>query len=161
LNVPLVYNTGGYDSVETLKLLDGVCDIYMPDFKFWDNEWAKRFCRAGDYRERAMEALREMHRQVGDLEIDETGVATRGLLVRHLVMPGDAAGTEGVMRFLASEISRNTYVNVMDQYHPCWKADKDATINRRITRKEYVQALEQARQAGLRRLDDRIRARMA
>ena len=84
LSVPLVYNTGGYDSVETLKLLDGVFDTYMPDFKFWDNEWAKRFCLADDYRERAMEALREMHRQVGDLEIDEAGVATRGLLVRHL-----------------------------------------------------------------------------
>jgi putative pyruvate formate lyase activating enzyme len=161
LDVPLVYNTGGYDSAETLKLLDGVFDIYMPDFKFWDNEWAKRLCHAGDYRERAMEALREMHRQVGDLEINDSGVATRGLLVRHLVMPGVVAGTEGVMRFLASEISRHTYVNVMDQYRPCWKAEKDAAINRRITRGEYEQALAQARQAGLYRLDDRVRARLA
>jgi len=128
LNVPLVYNTGGYDSVETLKLLDGVFDIYMPDFKFWDNE---------------------------------AGMATRGLLVRHLVMPGDAAGTKGVMRFLAMEISRNTYVNVMDQYRPCWEAEKNAAINRRITRGEYEQALEQARQAGLYRLDERVRARLA
>jgi len=128
LNVPLVYNTGGYDSVETLKLLDGVFDIYMPDFKFWDNE---------------------------------AGMATRGLLVRHLVMPGDAAGTKGVMWFLAMEISRNTYVNVMDQYRPCWEAEKNAAINRRITRGEYEQALEQARQAGLYRLDDRVRARLA
>jgi putative pyruvate formate lyase activating enzyme len=159
LDVPLVYNTGGYDSVETLTLLDGVFDIYMPDFKFWDNEWAKRFCLADDYRERAMEALREMHRQVGDLEIDEAGVATRGLLVRHLVMPGVVAGTEGVMRFLATEISRHTYVNVMDQYRPCWKAEKDAAINRRIIRGEYEQALEVARQAGLYRLDDRVRIR--
>jgi putative pyruvate formate lyase activating enzyme len=161
LNVPLVYNTGGYDSVETLKLLDGVFDIYMPDFKFWDNEWANLFCRADDYRERAVETLREMHRQVGDLEINEAGVATRGLLVRHLVMPGDAAGTKGVMRFLAMEISRNTYVNVMDQYRPCWEAEKNAAINRRITRGEYEQALEQARQAGLYRLDDRVRSRLA
>jgi len=161
LNVPLVYNTGGYDAVETLELLDGVVDIYMPDFKFWDNAWAERLCWAGDYRERAMEALREMHRQVGDLEIDDSGIAVRGLLVRHLVMPGGVAGTEGVMRFLAEEISRNTYVNVMDQYRPCWEAQKTPAINRRITREEYEQALEAARQAGLHRLDDRVRARLA
>jgi putative pyruvate formate lyase activating enzyme len=161
MNVPLIFNTGGYDAVETLRLLDGVFDIYMPDFKFWDDEWAKRFCHAGDYRDRAVEALREMHRQVGDLEMDKNGVATRGLLVRHLVMPGGMAGTEGVMRFLASEISRHTYVNVMDQYHPCGKADKDNAISRRIIRREYEQALEEARRAGLYRLDDRVRARMA
>jgi putative pyruvate formate lyase activating enzyme len=161
LNVPLVYNTGGYDSVETLKLLDGVVDIYMPDFKFWDNEWAERLCGAGDYRERAMEALREMHRQVGNLEIDTAGVAVRGLLVRHLVMPGGLAGTEGIMRFLATEISSDTYVNVMDQYRPCWEAQKTPAINRRITREEYEQALEMARQAGLYRLDDRVRSRLA
>jgi putative pyruvate formate lyase activating enzyme len=159
LSAPLVYNTGGYDSVETLRLLDGVVDIYMPDFKFWDNAWAERFCYAGDYRERAMEALREMHRQVGDLEIDEAGVAVRGLLVRHLVMPGGVAGTEGVMQFLAREISRDTYVNVMDQYRPCWEAHKTPAINRRITGEEYEQALEAARQAGLHRLDNRVRTR--
>lgn len=157
LDVPLVYNTGGYDSVETLKLLDGVVDIYMPDFKFWDNDWAERLCWAGDYRERAMEALREMHRQVGNLEIDKAGVAVRGLLVRHLVMPGGVAGTEGIMRFLATEISRDTYVNVMDQYRPCWEAQKTPAINRRITGEEYEQALETARQAGLHRLDSRAR----
>lgn len=159
LHVPLVYNTGGYDSVETLTLLDGVVDIYMPDFKFWENAWAERLCGAGDYRERAMEALREMHRQVGDLEIDEAGVAVRGLLVRHLVMPGGTAGTEGVMRFLATEISRDTYVNVMDQYRPCWEAQKTPAVNRRISREEYEQALEAARKAGLHRLDDRVRTR--
>ncbi len=161
LSVPLVYNTGGYDSVETLRLLDGVVDIYMPDFKFWDNAWAERFCYAGDYRERAMEALREMHRQVGDLAIDEAGVAVRGLLVRHLVMPGGVAGTQGVMQFLAREISRDTYVNVMDQYRPCWEAHKTPAINRRITVEEYDQALEAARQAGLHRLDNRVRTRLA
>jgi putative pyruvate formate lyase activating enzyme len=157
LNVPLVYNTGGYDSVETLKLLDGIVDIYMPDFKFWENRWAQRFCRVDDYRERAVEALREMHRQTGDLAFDGAGVAARGILVRHLVMPGDAAGTSGVMRFLASEISCHTYVNVMDQYRPCGKAGRDAAVNRRITWEEYDTALEQARAAGLYRLDDRIR----
>ena len=161
LDVPLVYNTGGYDSVETLKLLDGVVDIYMPDFKFWDNRWAERLCMAADYRERAVEAFREMHRQVGDLETDESGIAVRGLLVRHLVMPGGIAGTGEVMRFLASEISRHTYVNVMDQYHPCWEAQKTPEVNRRITRGEYEQALEMARQAGLYRMDDRVRARLA
>lgn len=161
LSVPLVYNTGGYDSVETLRLLDGVVDIYMPDFKFWDNAWAERFCYAGDYRERAMEALQEMHRQVGDLAIDEAGVAVRGLLVRHLVMPGGVAGTQGVMQFLAREISRDTYVNVMDQYRPCWEAHKTPAINRRITVEEYDQALEAARQAGLHRLDNRVRTRLA
>ncbi len=157
LNVPLVYNTGGYDSVETLKLLDGVFDIYMPDFKFWDNEWAKRFCCVGDYRERAMEAIREMHRQVGDLEIDHSGVAVRGLLVRHLVMPGGVAGTERVMPFLALEISRHTYINVMDQYRPCGKMEVDSPINRRATRTEYELALDQARRAGLYRLDGRVK----
>jgi len=161
LDVPLVYNTGGYDSVETLRLLDGVVDIYMPDFKFWDNAWAERFCYAGDYRERATEALREMHRQVGDLEIDEAGVAVRGLLVRHLVMPGGVAGTEEVMRFLAAEISRDTYVNVMDQYRPCWEANKTPAINRRITGKEYEEALDMARKAGLHRLDNRVRTQLA
>ncbi len=161
LDVPLVYNTGGYDSVETLKLLDGVFDIYVPDFKFWDNGWAERFCMAGDYRERAVEAFREMHRQAGDLEIDENGIAVRGLLVRHLVMPGGIAGTGEVMRFLAEEISRHTYVNVMDQYHPCWEAQKTPEINRRITRGEYEEALEMAQKAGLYRLDDRVRTRLA
>lgn len=161
LDVPLVYNTGGYDSVETLRLLDGVVDIYMPDFKFWDNHWSERLCMAGDYRERALEAFREMHRQVGDLEMDESGVAVRGLLVRHLVMPGGIAGTGEVMRFLASEISRHTYVNVMDQYHPCWEAQKTPEINRRITREEYEEALEAARKAGLYRLDSRVRTRLA
>jgi putative pyruvate formate lyase activating enzyme len=106
-----------------------------------------------------MEALREMHRQVGDLEVDENGVAVRGLLVRHLVMPGGVAGTAEVMRFLAGEISRDTYVNVMDQYRPCWEANKTPAINRRITLEEYEQALEAARQAGLHRLDDRVRMR--
>ncbi len=156
LDVPLVYNSGGYDSVETLQILDGIVDIYMPDFKFWDPQQAGRFCRAFDYRERAVEAIREMHRQVGDLEIDSEGIAVRGLLVRHLVMPGDVAGTAEVMRFLAEEISVHTYVNIMDQYRPCYRAHDDRLINRRVTREEFSRAVAAAEAAGLRRIDPRM-----
>jgi len=152
LNIPMVYNSGGYDSVETLRLLDGVVDIYMPDFKFWDAVWAERFCRAADYRERATEAILEMHRQVGDLQINRDGIATRGLLVRHLVMPNGVAGTAKIMAFLAREISRNTYVNVMVQYHPCGSAVGDPVIGRRITGQEYSEAVRAARAVGLTRL---------
>ncbi|NPU84630.1 MAG: radical SAM protein [Syntrophaceae bacterium] len=158
LSVPLVYNTGGYDSVETLRLLDGIVDIYMPDFKFWDNAWAERFCGVKDYRERACEAIREMHRQVGDLYLDGEGIAVRGLLVRHLVMPGGAAGTTDVMAFLAG-LSPYTYVNVMDQYHPCGRGAADPLINRRITAQEYASAVRAARDSGLHRLDNRERRR--
>jgi putative pyruvate formate lyase activating enzyme len=155
LDLPLVYNTGGYDAVETIRLLDGVFDIYMPDFKFWDPEPAQAFCRAPDYRDAACRAILEMHRQVGDLVMDERGIAQRGLLVRHLVMPGGLAGTQDVMRFLAEEVSRHTYVNVMDQYRPCYQARNDPRIDRRITAAEYEDALEAARGAGIHRLDDR------
>jgi putative pyruvate formate lyase activating enzyme len=140
-------------------MLDGVFDIYMPDFKFWDVEAAMRFCSAPDYLEFAKAAMKEMHRQVGDLEMDEKGVALRGLLVRHLVMPNDAARSKEVLRFLAKEISPNTYVNVMDQYRPCGEASKDPSINRRITAEEFEQALDWAGKAGLTRLDSRQRAR--
>lgn len=153
LNIPLIYNSGGYDGVETLKLLDGIFDIYMPDFKFWDEKWAKRFCHAPDYREHAMAAIREMHRQVGDLVIDKSGLAVKGLLVRHLVMPQGVAGTEEIARFLAREISPNTYVNVMDQYRPCGRAAGETVISRRITGEEFALAIHQAKQAGLTRLD--------
>lgn len=157
LRMPLVYNSGGYDGIETLRLLEGIFDIYMPDFKFWNNEEAKHFCRAADYRERAMEAIKEMHRQVGDLLISESGVAVKGLLVRHLVMPNDLAGTAEIMKFLAREISPDTYVNVMDQYRPCFRASEDAVINRRISGREYADAVEAAGRAGLTRLDERRR----
>jgi putative pyruvate formate lyase activating enzyme len=159
LRVPLVYNSGGYDSKETLKLLDGIFDIYMPDFKFWEGKWADRFCNAPDYREMAAEAIKEMHRQVGDLILDEEGIAVKGLLVRHLVMPGEVAGTRQIMEFLAKEISPNTYVNVMDQYRPCGSADKDEFINRRLTSREYKDAVDAAKKAGLTRLDPRERPR--
>ncbi len=160
LEVPLVYNSGGYDSKETLQLLDGIFDIYMPDFKFWEARWAGRFCNAPDYREVATESIKEMHRQVGDLVLDGEGIAVKGLLVRHLVMPEKVAGTPEIMEFLAGEISPNTYVNVMDQYRPCGRADEDEYINRRLTSREYKDAVEAAQKAGLTRLDPRDRPRL-
>jgi putative pyruvate formate lyase activating enzyme len=155
LHVPLVYNCGGYERTSALKLLDGVVDIYMPDFKFWESPAAEELCDAPDYPERARNALREMHRQVGDLMLDATGVGERGLLVRHLVMPKGLAGTASLMRFLAEEISRNTYINVMDQYHPCGQAFGKPNLGRRITHEEFDEALDAAKQAGLWRLDER------
>jgi putative pyruvate formate lyase activating enzyme len=155
LTLPVVYNCGGYERVAALKLLAGIVDIYMPDFKFWDEEPAHSFCDAPDYAQRAGEALREMHRQVGDLQWDEQGVACRGLLVRHLVMPGGLAGTRSVLNFIAKEISPNTYVNLMDQYRPCGEAVGRSDIGRRITSDEYEDALRIAREEGLKRLDRR------
>jgi putative pyruvate formate lyase activating enzyme len=155
LRLPLVYNTGGYDRVETLRLLDGVVDIYMPDFKFWSPEVGRQLAAAENYREIACAAIREMHRQVGDLTLDEHGVARRGLLVRHLVMPGDRAGTRDVMRFLAREISRDTYVNVMAQYHPAGQAFRHRPIDRPVSRREWADALAAAREEGLWRFDER------
>jgi putative pyruvate formate lyase activating enzyme len=155
LGVPIVYNSSGYEKVETLSLLRGIIDIYMPDFKFWDQRWAERYCNAPDYREKAVKALKEMHAQVGDLVIDENGIAERGLLVRHLVMPHGIAGTEEVMEFISKEISPNTYVNVMDQYRPCGTAHEDTYINQMLSPKEYTRALESAKNAGLKRLDQR------
>ena len=155
LNIPIVYNSGGYERVETLRLLRGIIDIYMPDFKFWDKKWADRYCHAPDYREMVVRALKEMHAQVGDLKIDNNGIAERGLLLRHLVMPNGVSGTEEVMEFISKEISGNTYVNVMDQYRPCGTAHQDNYINQRISSKDYTVALESATNAGLRRLDQR------
>jgi len=153
LTVPLVYNSGGYDSVDTLILLGGIVDIYMPDLKFMDDKVSERLVNAPDYPRRAMAAVREMHRQVGDLVIDSDGIAERGLLVRHLVMPGNLNGAAEAMRFLALEISTNTYVNVMEQYHPCYQALDDPTLRRRITPGEFNDAVETAAREGIRRLD--------
>jgi putative pyruvate formate lyase activating enzyme len=155
LNVPLVYNTGGYDAVETLRLLDGVIDIYMPDFKFWDPAVAAQLCAGADYLEVARLAFKEMHRQVGDLVTDAAGVARRGLLVRHLVLPDNLAGTKEVMEFLARELSPNTYVNVMGQYRPCGEAHKHPSLTRFPTGLELAEAERLAREAGLTRLDRR------
>ena len=153
--VPLVYNTGGYDAVETLRLLDGVVDIYMPDFKFWDPQVAGDLCSAEDYPEIARQAVREMHRQVGDLVTDGAGVARRGLLVRHLVLPDDLSGTRGVMEFLSREISPHTYVNVMGQYRPCGRASEHPSLRKFLIAMEHEQAQQTAREAGLTRLDRR------
>jgi putative pyruvate formate lyase activating enzyme len=149
LALPLVWNSSAYETVQSLKLLDGIVDIYMPDFKFADSQWASEFCRAPDYPERAEAAVREMHRQVGDLQFDSLGVARRGLLVRHLVMPNHVAGTPRVARILA-DLSPRTFVNIMDQYRPCGAAVKDPVIGRRITADEYRQALRSAAESGLR-----------
>jgi len=149
LSVPLIYNTGAYDNVETLKFLDGVIDIYMPDFKFWDTEVARATCNAGDYPEIARLAVKEMYRQTGDLTMDDSGIARRGLLVRHLVMPDGLAGTREVMRFIASEISTDTYVNIMSQYRPCGRANEIDVLNRRPTRIEFDTALEIAKEEGI------------
>lgn len=160
LTVPLVYNSGGYDSVETLQLLDGVFDIYMPDFKCVDVEVSKEYLTAEDYYEVAKAALVEMHRQVGDLVINEDGIAERGLLVRHLVMPDGLAGTEEAMRFLAEEISPDTYVNVMAQYRPAGNAHEHPRIDRPISDEEHRVAVEAAKRAGIHRLDSRIARRL-
>ncbi|MBI5583825.1 MAG: radical SAM protein [Deltaproteobacteria bacterium] len=156
LNVPLVYNTGGYDAVETLQLLDGVFDIYMPDFKYSRGDIAERYSQAPDYPEVARAALKEMHRQVGDLEMDEAGIALRGLLVRHLVLPEGLAGTREALHFLATEISRNTYVNIMDQYRPCGDIPPDSPLSRRLTRQEFQEAIRIAREEGLQRIDSEL-----
>lgn len=157
LNIPLVYNSSGYDALETLQMLDGVIDIYMPDFKFWDSRIADQTCQAPDYPDIAKTALIEMHRQVGDLAMDENGMAVRGLLVRHLVMPRNLANTEKIMAFIANQISLDTYVNIMPQYRPCGKASQIEALNRTITGKEYETALRIAMDAGIRRLDQRRR----
>ena len=158
LNVPLIYNTGGYDSVESLKLLDGIFDIYMPDFKLWDAETSRQYLNAPDYPEKAKEALKEMYRQVGDLTLNGNGIAMRGILIRHLVMPGRIAETRELMRFIANEISPDTYVNIMDQYHPCGNACKYPPLDRMITQAEYQEARHAAREEGITRLDKRKRS---
>jgi len=153
LHLPLVYNSGGYDSTETLELLDGIIDIYMPDTKYSDEKTAEQLSGIKDYPEVNRAAVKEMHRQVGDLQIDEQGIAQRGLLVRHLVLPNRLAGTEEVVRFLAQEVSPNTYLNVMAQYHPCHKAFDIPQLSHPLTRHEFNEAVDLAHQQGLYRLD--------
>jgi len=155
LRLPLVYNTGGYDSPEALALLDGIVDIYMPDMKYGDSALARKYSKVRNYVEANRAAVKEMHRQVGDLALDERGTAQRGLLVRHLVLPHGIAGTEQVLKFLAEEISTHTYLNLMDQYRPCYRADEYPEIDRPITAAEYGEALDAAARHGLARLDSR------
>jgi putative pyruvate formate lyase activating enzyme len=155
LQIPLVYNTGGYDSLRTLQLLDGIVDIYMPDMKYADEEVAWKYSKIKNYPQVNQAAVKEMHRQVGDLVLDEGGVALRGLLVRHLILPEGLAGTAEIVRFLGEEVSRNTYLNIMDQYRPCYKAHELPPLERRITPEEYAEAVRLAQETGLNRLDER------
>jgi len=164
LRLPIVYNTSAYDSVKSLQLLDGIVDIYMPDFKFWEPETARRLAKAKDYPERAREAIREMHRQVGVLRFGPDGLARRGVLMRHLVMPGQSAEAEAIFRWLAEELSPETYVNIMGQYRPEYEvgqiardgvAAKYAELDRRPAEEELERAYAAARRAGLWRFDER------
>ena len=152
LRIPLVYNTSSYDDLGSLRLLDGIVDIYLPDFKYAGAEAGLKYSKVPGYPEIAKTAIKEMHRQTGDLVIDERGLAVRGVLLRHLVLPGGLAGTAEIMRFLAQDISKNTYVNIMDQYRPCWKAFNYPPLNRAITKEEFDEAVEAAKAAGLHRL---------
>lgn len=154
LRVPLVYNTSSYDDLDTLRLLDGIVDIYLPDFKYADAAIAREYSKIESYPTVAKTAIKEMHRQVGDLVLDQDGQAVRGILVRHLVLPGGLAGTLEVMRFLADEISRDTYVNIMDQYRPCWKASRYPPFDRSVTPEEVDEAIQVARACGLHRLHE-------
>jgi putative pyruvate formate lyase activating enzyme len=153
LSIPLVFNTGCYDRIGTLKLLDGVFDIYMPDFKFWDSQVAEMNCQAPDYPEVAKKALIEMHRQVGDLEIDDAGIAKRGLIIRHLVLPGGMAGTRKIMRFIAKNLSTDSYVNIMAQYRPCGRAAEVKGLDSQLSPQDYHDAVQAAKQEGITRLD--------
>jgi putative pyruvate formate lyase activating enzyme len=150
LRMPLVYNTGGYDRLETLRWLDGIVDIYMPDFKFWTPETAQELAKAADYPDVARAAIKEMQHQVGNLEVDEQGLARRGLLVRHLVMPGGLEETREILRFLAREISPDALVNVMGQYRPAGVASRYPAIARPPTPNEYRAAVAIAREEDLR-----------
>jgi len=149
LKLPIVYNCGGYENVEVIRLLDGIIDIYMPDIKFFDSKVAKLLCNAPDYPDVVKSSVKEMYRQVGDLKINRDGIAIRGLLIRHLVMPNGLAGTKEVTEFIISELSKDSYVNIMDQYRPCYKAFEIPQINRRITYEEYLNAIKIARESGL------------
>ncbi len=153
LAIPLVYNTSGYDRVETLKLLDGVFDIYMPDFKFWDPAVSEKLCDAPDYPAIARTAILEMHRQCGDLVIDSSGLARRGLLIRHLVLPQNLSGTREIMHFISHKVSPHSYVNVMAQYRPCGRTSEIPELSTRLSAEEFEQALKAARDEGLTRLD--------
>jgi putative pyruvate formate lyase activating enzyme len=153
LDIPPVYNCGGYESVDTLRLLDGIVDIYMPDMKYADSAVARQYSGVEDYPAVNRAAVKEMHRQVGDLQIDDQGVAVRGLLVRHLVLPSRLAGTRETIEFLANSVSSSAYVNIMAQYHPCHRAYDFPFLSRSVTKEEYLEAVTLALQHGLNRLD--------
>ncbi|MGD2279372.1 MAG: radical SAM protein [Candidatus Omnitrophota bacterium] len=154
LKLPLVYNSGGYDKPETLEEMEGVFDIYMPDAKYSDEHHSLKYSSAKDYWKVCKEVLLEMHRQVGDLVINEEGIAERGLLIRHLVLPNRLAGSFAVLDFIAEKISKDSYVNIMEQYHPCFQAYKHKEISRSITMDEFKEALDYAEEIGLHRGSD-------
>ncbi len=149
LYIPIVYNTSGYESVETLKLFDGIVDIYLPDARYADNRIAEKYSSAPGYFEVMKAALKEMHRQVGDLVIDKKGIAVSGLIVRHLVLPEGLSGTKKIMDFIAGNISKNTHISLMSQYFPAYKAKDYPVLSRRITPEEYKEAIEDFKNAGL------------
>jgi putative pyruvate formate lyase activating enzyme len=161
LRLPIVYNTSAYDSRESLELMDGVVDVYMPDFKLWSSDRARRYLAKRDYAEVARDSVREMHRQVGDLVLGDDGLARRGLIVRHLVMPGLLDETVAILRFIAEELGPGTYVNVMAQYYPSGRTGEFPEIDRHLYRSEFEGALELADELGLRRLDERSREALA
>jgi putative pyruvate formate lyase activating enzyme len=151
IKIPLVYNCGGYESLDTIKLLDSIVDIYMPDTKFSSSFSSERYCNAKNYYENLKQVLKEMHRQTGDLKIDSRGIAERGILIRHLVMPNDSSGSEEILKFIAKEISIHSYVNIMDQYRPIFKAGEFPEIDRRPTLEEYFNVIDIAKRFGLHR----------
>lgn len=153
LTIPLVYNSGGYDRLSTLQALDGIVDIYMPDLKYADSETARKYSGVDDYPLINRTAVQEMHRQVGDLQLSPDGLAVRGLLVRHLLLPEDGAGTEQILRYLAEEISKDTYVNIMDQYRPAYRADRCPALRKQIHPERLGRSKALASDLGLRRLD--------
>jgi len=161
LRLPLIYNTSGYDSAGSLALLDGVIDVYMPDFKYWHPDRAARYLKARDYPDIARARIAEMHRQVGELWLDGDGLARRGLLVRHLVMPGGAEDTEAILRWLREALGPRVYVNLMDQYYPAGRVSSQRypEINRRLDADELQRARRLAARLGLERLDERVPAR--
>jgi putative pyruvate formate lyase activating enzyme len=151
LQIPIVYNCGGYESVKTLQCLDGIVDIYMPDLKYSNNEHARQYSGVKNYWDVARPALEEMQRQVGDLVMDRRGIAQRGILVRHLVLPNGLAGSREILDFVARQISPNTYINIMDQYHPAFKASEHDELNRRISSSEFNEVVAYAQHVGLQR----------
>ncbi len=155
LHIPLAYSSGGYDSTETLRLLSGVVDIYVPDFRFWEDETSERLCAVRNYAEVAQNALKEMYRQVGDLQVNEQGIAYKGIIVRHPVIPDRPEETENIMHFIVNEISPETYVNVTLQNFPCNNAEGISELTGELTQKDYDLALSVAREAGIKRLDKR------
>lgn len=151
LNIPLVYNSSGYESIKTLKELDGIIDIYMPDFKYWDEEKAFKYSKIHNYPEKTRDAIREMYRQVGDLKCNNSGIAYRGLIVRHLILPDNITCSFEILKFIANEISKDTYINLMAQYHPAYQAYRYSQINRQINIDEYTKVINYARGLGLHR----------